>query len=139
MGHTVSRTYGPQNLRKPKRLVDRLTAAVYMPSMTVHAKSHVYTMLLPAQFGVCVLAAYIEQDLEGSVCFATSKSEAASKCGDTAYGMGRKRTEASVKAEPIWLAAILAGCCCAAHSTMNAGTDTVKLGPEDTGSVIYFI
>ncbi len=43
------------------------------------------------------------------------------------------------KSRAIWLAAILAGCCCAAHSTINAGTDTVILGPEDTGSVICFI
>ena len=44
-------------------------------------------MLLPAQIGmcilaVCILAEYIEQDLEGS------KPEAASKWGSTAYGMG---------------------------------------------------
>ena len=61
--------------------------------MTVYAKSHVYTMLLPAQIGICILAEYIEQDLEGSVCFATSKPEAASKWGSTSYGMGPKKTK----------------------------------------------
>ena len=68
--------------------------------MTVYAQSHVYTMLLPAQIGMCILAEYIEQDLEGSVCSATSKPEAASKCGSTAYGMGQKKSKASAKAEP---------------------------------------
>ena len=63
--------------------------------MTVHAKSHVYTMFLPVQVGMSILAIYIPEDLEGSVCSATCKAEAASKWGSTAHGMGQKKDRSS--------------------------------------------
>ena len=62
-------------------------------------------MLLPAQIGmcilaVCILAEYIKQDLEGSVCFATFKPEAASKWVVQHMVWGKKKPKASAKAEP---------------------------------------